>query len=104
MAEIGEALRRHKRIGMDTSVFICHNEGHPRYADTVSTIFRRMTDATFEGVTSVLALMELVVRPFQLGREDIAQTYELVLDNLPNLRIVDVDRVTARRTAQLRAK
>lgn len=32
MAEIGEALRRHERIGIDTPVFIYHLEAAAPYA------------------------------------------------------------------------
>jgi predicted nucleic acid-binding protein len=53
--------------------------------------------------TSVVTLMELTVRPWQLGRPEIARQYESTLARFPNLALVEVTRDVARRAAQLRA-
>lgn len=39
----------------------------------------------------------------QLGRPEVADEYEVILANYPNLRIIEVARSTARRAAELRA-
>jgi predicted nucleic acid-binding protein len=55
-------------------------------------------------VTSVLTLMEIAVTPLQLGRPDVAEEYEILLANYPNLVIAALDRPTVRRAAELRAE
>jgi predicted nucleic acid-binding protein len=47
--------------------------------------------------------MEVAVRPLQLGRDDAANEYELLIATFPNLLIVELDRACARRAAELRA-
>ncbi len=51
----------------------------------------------------MITLMELTVRPWQIGRADVARKYEALLVNFPNLTIVDIDRQVARHAAELRA-
>lgn len=96
-------LRGRQRVGIDTSVFIYHLESNSRYADIVAAVFQEMAIGSFEAITSVLTLMELAVRPLQLKRPDIADEYDVILANFPNLGIVPIDRAVARRAAELRA-
>jgi predicted nucleic acid-binding protein len=103
LAGVAAALRGHSRVGLDTSVFIYHLEGSSRYAPSVETVFDALAAGSFSGVTSVLTLMELTVRPLQLGRPEVADEYEVILANYPNLTIVEIGRSTARRAAELRA-
>lgn len=103
MAGLEEALGRHDRIGIDTSVFIYHLEESEKYAELVGLVFARLNRGAFDGITSVITLMELAVRPLQLGRADIADEYDGVLSTYPHLAVVDLDRLAARRAAELRA-
>ena len=103
MAEIGEALRRHERVGIDTSVFIYHLEAKAPYGPLVRTIFKALANGSFQGVTSALTFMELVVKPLQLDRPDIADEYEVLVASYPNLTVAELDRPTMRRAAELRA-
>lgn len=103
MGGIVAILRRHECIGLDTSPFIYHIEGASRYANAVGTVFDELADGAFSGVTSALTLMEITVKPLQLGLPDIADEYEIVLSTYPHLTIVGFDQTTARRAAELRA-
>lgn len=103
MDGIATILRRHECVGLDTSPFIYHIEGASRYATTMGIVFDELVRGTFAGVTSVLTLMELTVKPLQLGFTDVADEYEMVLSTYPNLTIAGFDRATARRAAELRA-
>lgn len=103
MAELARALRSHELMGLDTSPFIYHIEGRSRFAEPAGVVFDELARGALDGVTSVLTLMELVVRPLQMGRRDVADEYETLVANYPNLVIANVDRTTARRAAELRA-
>lgn len=103
MGRIAEVLRGHGRVGLDTSVFIYHLEGTSRYAACAAEVFSELAHGSFQAVTSVLTLMELAVKPLQLGRPDVADEYEVLLLNYPNLGIAEIDRATVRRAAELRA-
>lgn len=104
MADIGAALRAHQRIGLDTSVFIYHIEGTSRFAEPAGVALGALANGTFEGVTSVLTVMEITDKPLQFRRTDVADEYEVLLVNYPNLVVVAIDRSTARRAAEIRAR
>jgi predicted nucleic acid-binding protein len=62
-----------------------------------------MASGGFEGVTSILTLMELIVKPLQMGRVDVANDYEALIGAFPHLLVAEIDRATSRRAAELRA-
>jgi predicted nucleic acid-binding protein len=103
MGVVFERLKHFSRIGLDTSVFIYHYEEHPKYSIFTGEILSGVEHGHWEGITSVISLMELVVRPLQLKREDISRKYEALLIHFPHLKVVDIDRDVSRRAAQLRA-
>ncbi len=104
MDELGKRLAKAKVIGLDTSIFIYFLEDNPKYGTLAQITINGIEKGKWEGVTSTITLMEITVRPWQLGRESAAREYEAILIHFPNLSIVDVDRNVARAAAQLRAK
>jgi predicted nucleic acid-binding protein len=75
---------RHKRILIDTSVWIYHFEQHPELAEPAGKVIESLEEGEFRGVASELTLLELTVRPLQLGRQDVADDYEVLLGYFPN--------------------
>jgi predicted nucleic acid-binding protein len=104
MDEFRRRLSKAKVIGLDTSLFIYLLENSTRYAELARITINGIEKGKWQGVTSTITLMEITVRPWQLGLEATAREYETVLVHFPNLSIVDVDRNVARAAAQLRAK
>ncbi len=103
MGSISERLADHTVIGLDTSIFIYHLEAHPRYRHLTQEVLTGVQAGRWNAITSTVTLMELTVRPWQLGRPAVAREYEALLVHFPNLTLVDVTRDVARRAAQLRA-
>ena len=103
MDALVNALSDHRVVEIDTSIFIYHLEGSTRYAAAVARVFDMLEEGRFLGVTSLITLLELTMRPLQLQRPDIAEGYELLLITYPNLTIVDFDRAVIRRPAERRA-
>ena len=104
MDELSKRLAKAKVIGLDTPVFIYFLEDNERYGPLAQRTINGIEKGKWQGVTSTITLMEITVRPWQVGRESAAREYEAVLVHFPNLSIVDVDRNVARAAAQLRAK
>ncbi len=96
------ALAR-RRVGLDTAVFIYHLEGTSRLSGPAGVAFAELARGAYEGLTSTLTLMELTVKPLQLGRTDVAGDYERLLLHFPHLTFVSIDWAVARRAAALRA-
>jgi predicted nucleic acid-binding protein len=91
-------------VGLDTSIFIYQFEDHPIYRLLASEILDGVERGKWEAVTSVITLMEIAVRPFQIGAVQAARQYEALLVNFPHLQMLDLNRDMARRAAQLRAE
>ncbi len=101
--KISSRLSEHTVIGLDSCVFIYHVEAHPRYSSVTRPLLAGIEQGRWKGVISPITLMELTVRPWQLGLDRLARQYELLLLGFPHLLLVDVDRHIARKAAQLRA-
>ena len=104
MEKFRRELERFSRIALDTSIFIYHFEAHALYHPLTEEIFRGVESGVWKAVTSTITLIELTVQPYQLHRPDIAQKYEALLANFPNLTIQDIHRDVARQAAQIRAQ
>lgn len=103
MARIAEALSRHALVGIDTSVFIYHLEAAGDLAHVAGDALECLSQGAFQGITSVITLMELWVRPMALQQPQVAREYDVLLANYPNLTIAEVDRDVAWKAAELRA-
>jgi len=101
--ELEHRLAGHTVLGLDTCIFIYHFEAHPRYLPCTQALLEGIQAGRWRGVTSVVTVMEMTVRPWQLQRPAVAREYEALLANFPQLALVDVTRETARRAARLRA-
>lgn len=103
MGSLEDVLNGHSRLGLDTAAFIYHLEQHPRYAVLTGQLFKGIELGQWTACTSMVTVMELTVRPWRLNQPHIAQRYETVLAEFPNLTLVDVHGGVARQAARLRA-
>jgi len=94
----------HKRVLIDTSIWIYHFEQHPQLAAAAGKIIESLEEGAFRGVASELTLLELTVRPLQLGRQDVADDYEVLLDDFPNFELEPISREILLEAAALRAR
>lgn len=99
-----EFLARHRLVGADTMVFIYHLEDHPTYAPLTQVIFEAWEVGTTRGVTSMITLLEILVKPKREGHAQAARDYQEVLTTYPNLQLVDLDLRVADIASDLRAK
>jgi predicted nucleic acid-binding protein len=97
-------LRSHRRILIDTSVWIYHLEGSEEFARPAGSVLEAVESGRIQGLASELTLLELLVRPLALRRQDVADHYELLLDQFPNLELVPADRAVLVEAAALRAR
>jgi len=84
---------------------ICYNtkEPSPCVKALKEDLFLPLEKGEFYGVTSVLTIAELLVRPKALQREDVAEEYTLLLSTYPNLEIVPFTLTLAASCAEIRA-
>jgi predicted nucleic acid-binding protein len=84
-------LKRHRRIAIDTSIFIYYLEANPRYVDMAGEVFSWLERSPNTAVTSTLTMTELLNRYFGL------------LTQFPHLEWVAPDLTIADAAAQIRA-
>jgi predicted nucleic acid-binding protein len=99
-----DALAQHSDIGLDTMNFVYHLEASSSLSAVAAQALAVVESGTVRGITAETTIMELMVRPIQLGRLDIASDYERFLTSFPNLTIAPLQRVSMRRAAELRAR
>jgi predicted nucleic acid-binding protein len=90
-------------VALDTCVWIYHLADHPDYRTLTGQILTGVSQGNCPALVSELTLMELLVRPLQLGREDIADEYETLLAHFPHLSLVPITREILIKAATIRA-
>lgn len=93
-----------KSVAFDTGPLIYYIEEHPDYLSPADELFGALDSGAADGMTSVLTLQEVLVKPLREGRKDIAERYREVLTNSANVRLHDVDQSVCETAARLRAK
>jgi predicted nucleic acid-binding protein len=94
----------HKLVLIDTSIWIYHFEQHPELGAAAGKVIESLEEGEYQGVGSELTLLELTVRPLQLGRQDVADDYEVLLDYFPNFELEPISREILLEAAALRAR
>lgn len=93
-----------KIIGIDTMVFIYHIEEHPVYSQITESIFDAVEKGRRTAVTSVITLLEILVKPKIENNIGAVKDYRDTLLTFPNLKIFDVDLKVSEKASDLKAK
>jgi len=96
-------LRRHRRVALDTSIFIYQLEANARYVALTDAVFSWVERAGHEAVTSTITMTELLVPAYRDGEEQKVDEFYGLLSTYPNLRWIAPDLETADLAARLRA-
>jgi predicted nucleic acid-binding protein len=96
-------LRRHRRIALDTSVFIYQLEANARYLALTDSVFSWLEKAGHEAVTSTITMTELLVPSYRDKDEHRVDAFYGLLTTYPNLRWIAPDLEAADLAAKLRA-
>lgn len=104
METLKRRLAPHSLLALDTSIFIYHFEAHPTYLPFTRFLLHSVATGNRGAIISELVFLELLVKPMSLEREDLADQYELLLDNFPNLKTRPIQRTVLRRAAHLRGR
>jgi predicted nucleic acid-binding protein len=96
-------LRRHRRIALDTSIFIYQLDPNVRYLHLTDPIFTWTEAKGHTAVSSTMTLTELLVRPYREGGDQAVDTFYGLLSRYPNLEWIPVDLRIADLAARLRA-
>jgi len=96
-------LRRHRRIALDTSIFIYQFEPNPKYFPYTDSIFRWLEQPGSAAITSTITMTELLVQPYRDGNQQRADEFYGLLSTYPNLGWIAPNLEIADLAARIRA-
>ena len=103
MGSLRTALQGHK-VYLDANIFIYLLEEVSPWVSPLQGGFSGLEAGEWVAVTSGLSLAECLVRPFALGRDDLAKVYRLALSPRSYLDIASIDIDVLVSAARLRAQ
>jgi predicted nucleic acid-binding protein len=101
--ELQQSLRRHRRVALDTSVFIYQLEANAKYLSLTDAVFAWVERTGHEAVTSSITMTELLVPSYRDNNEHRVEEFHGLLSTYPNLRWMAPDLEAADIAARLRA-
>lgn len=96
-------LKKHSRVGIDSSVFIYLFEQHPDYEPLCAVIFDTISSGHLRLISASITLSEVLVRPLEQKNAEIVALYEHAFRSMPNFSLVQIDYTVAKTAALLRA-
>jgi len=96
-------LRRHRRIAIDTSIFIYQLEANPHYLALADSVFAWVERAGHEAVASTITMTELLVPSYRDHDENRIDDFYGLLSTYPNLQWIAPDLKAADIAARIRA-
>lgn len=87
--KLPRGLRNVKHVVIDTHVLIYLFEDHPRYGPISEFVLDEAASGSFTGVITPITVAEILIKPLESDRPDIADAYRNILGTLPNVETVD---------------
>src|SRR5262249_54967015 len=104
LARLHEFLARHRRIGIDTCVFIYHFEENREFLHLAKPVLAWVEKPGHSAVTSTVTLTELLTFPYRELPEIQVRAFLGLLTTVPNLEWIAPDLSTAASAARVRAE
>ena len=101
---IEKFLKRHRRVALDTSVFIYFIEEHPVYFPFCDRVFEGIEKGSIKASTATLSLLEILVQPYRMKKDDLVYKFYSLFSTYPNLAWVELNLNVADIAARLRAE
>jgi predicted nucleic acid-binding protein len=104
VSKLEQFLKRHSRLGLDTSIFIFQIEENPKYLEVVNPIFAWLEGPKARAVTSTITMLELLVQPYRFSDIDRVNKFYALLSTYPHLEWIAPTLEVADLAARLRAQ
>jgi predicted nucleic acid-binding protein len=96
-------LRHHRRIALDTSIFIYQLQANPRYLRLTDHLFLWIEQPRSKAITSTITMTELLVQPYRDSDDQRVDAFYALLSKYPNLDWVAPSLEIADVAARIRA-
>ena len=101
---VKELLKGHQVVGLDTMLFIYAMEARSSYLPFLKPIFYSIEKGLIKAVTSIITLIEVLIKPLKDQNMPAVKSYKFLLNNFPNLTMVTIDHHVAEKGAELKAR
>jgi predicted nucleic acid-binding protein len=91
-------------VAFDNSPLIYYIEQHPEYSPLTEDLFIAADRGDVRAMTSVLTLLEVLVRPLRRGLTDLARDYRELLSGAAGISLFPIEAETSELSARLRAR
>ena len=91
-------------VAFDTASLIYYIEENQSYLPLVEELFELIDTGAARGLTSVLTLLEVLVKPMREGADDVANQYREILTNSANIDVHPIGAAVSETAAKLRSK
>jgi predicted nucleic acid-binding protein len=99
-----ESLVKGRIVAFDTAPLIYYIEENSNYLPLVEELFELIDDGSVQGFTSVLTLLEVLVKPMREGQEEIADQYREILTGSANISLYPIGEAVCETAADLRSR
>jgi predicted nucleic acid-binding protein len=96
-------LRRHRKIALDSSVFIYQIGANPKYLPATGPVFTWLVHRDSRAVTSTVTMTELLVVPYRDSDQQRVDEFYGLLSTYPNLEWIAPNLEVADMAARMRA-
>jgi predicted nucleic acid-binding protein len=96
-------LRRHRKIALDSSVFIYETDANPKYLPVTNPVFAWLAHSDSRAVTSTVTMTELLVVPYRDADQHRVDEFYSLLLTYPNLEWIAPNLEIADMAARMRA-
>lgn len=97
-------IRDFKIVGLDTMIFIYFFQGNNSFAASIKKLLESIEQGQVKGITTVITLSEILVKPLAEGNIEMADEYKNVVNSFPHLNVLEINQHIAVIAASLKAK
>ena len=101
---IVDRLSRCRTVHVDTQAIIYLLEDRDPWLSVVTDLFAEIRPGGIRGTSSIVTLVEVLVKPLKEGRHDLANAYREVLLDAGAIYLIPLDRAVAECAARIRAE
>lgn len=101
--KLKKLLKKYPVIGLDPQIFIYHFENNPIFRPLTMNLFKLMEEGEIIGVTSIISILEIIVRPKEKKDMHLVNEYKFLLNTFPNLVVGKIDEDVIDLAASLKA-
>lgn len=104
MGTLADELKKATKVALDTNSFIYLLERNFVYFNAIMEVFNLIESGVVKGITSTLAIVEILTKPYKLGDYRLANEYKILFRHFPNLSVISVDALVSEKAAWFSSK